>query len=395
MDLFGKYENDNAYKFKVKEFLKTFKNEEIIIWGKGILVSTLIKFNPSINIKYIVDIDENSYKEKFHNINVYPPEKLLSADKNRYKVFIAPMTYHKFEIVEHLNNAGFKNEDYCFMYDYILAHNYFVNNKIVIPFLDLVIQTVCTLKCKDCLAFIPSIKKQAYFSFEKTKKEIDNIFSSFDYIESFSLSTGEVLLHPNLIDILDYISTNYSKQYNRLRFVTNGTVLPQQKLLLALKKYNASLFISDYSNQINEKSKIDLLITLLKQFDIPYTYNHQLAGDSNSLQWNDLGDFKKTYKRSNEDNTNLYYKCADHTCTVTYNGNIYPCAPACYATLSEVYVPSSKKCYNEFISIASEKLDILKFFTRATKKGYPLICSKCKGLGPLVNNNLVPAGLQV
>lgn len=391
MELFGVYKTDDEFLQKAQEYINEFDNEQVIIWGAGKLVKKFLEISQgNIDVKYIVDSNKNLQGTDFYGYKVYSPEKILGENTKKLKMIITPMTYHKYEIAEYLLDIGLQDEDFVFLYDFIILFAYMYQDKLVLPFLDLIVQNACTLKCKNCLAFVPQ-SKRTFIPLKMISKQIDIIFSKIDFINSFSISTGEVLLHPNLIDILKLVCSKRN-QFEEFRFITNGTILPSEKTLLALQECSQYIYvyISDYSSQVGNKSKIEELMNLFDKYNINYNYNHILAGSSN--MWNDFWSTKEL-KRKKIQSLKLYQKCADHTCSVSFEEKIFPCAPAAYAAFNNITNLAHDR--KNYIDVNSSKLEFIRFFLRATSYGAPPICDMCYGMGPLVNKKLVPAGEQI
>lgn len=58
------------------------------------------------------------------------------------------------------------------------------------------ITSVCNLKCKRCAPYAPYVKSPKHYSLELLEKILNRSFEIIDYIERFSITGGEPLLHP-------------------------------------------------------------------------------------------------------------------------------------------------------------------------------------------------------
>lgn len=88
---------------------------------------------------------------------------------------------------------------------------------------ELTITHRCTLKCKLCGAYSPYYLPTPHWTFDKLKIYIDSYFNIVDYVEKFTISGGEPLLHPELSQIIEYMH-KFSNQFNILEIITNGTI---------------------------------------------------------------------------------------------------------------------------------------------------------------------------
>lgn len=399
MELFGKYENNEEFLKKVSEFLEIFKNKEIIVWGAGKATKTFFDVAKELNIKYIIDSNKNIHGQTLEGFKIMPPEVVKNEDKSNTLIVIMPYCYDKYYMAKELETMGYDETGYCFGYDYILAYSYFKKNKIVLPALDIFITSFCTLKCKNCIAHLPYYKKNKFhhMPFESIKKDIDGVFSFVDYINLLSFSTGEVILHPDFIKIIEYIAANYREKYRVIHFVTNGTVIPDENLLKAFSKYDCYVYISNYTHTIKDRSKIKDLTNAFASHSISYSvFNDFQAGRFETPSWNDLGDISISHGKSEQAKINMYHGCANHTCIVAHEEKIYACGSACWGDYGGVYDASGEGLdYIKYPSNDDEKLNLVRYFLRATQTGYPAICDRCEGVGPLVNKNTVPAGEQL
>ncbi len=397
MDLFGKYENDEEFINKAKGFLNEFKNKETVLWGKGRITSTLLKFADNLNIKYIVDNNKDLHGTVFHGYDIVSPENLRNEDKNNTKIIIMPNDCQHRDIAKILANMGFDNNSFCTCRDYLTAHSYFNKNKVVLPNLEFIITSICSLKCKYCIAQIPYFNKNKFYQmpFSTVKENIDRVFNNIDYIGMFQLSTGEVLLHLEADKIIEYISETYRDKYNELTFVTNGTVIPSEKLLQSLKKNIDFIQISNYIHpDIQKQLKVEKLKKLFDNYNINCFFSNYATGKL-EIRWNDIGDLSVPKNRSLKENAELYQDCSMQVCKCMFEDKIYPCTVACYASLGGINEPAIDKENINYVSITGKSLDIVKFYLRAAAKDHPHICDYCNGVGTHVNDRLILAGEQL
>ena len=149
---------------------------------------------------------------------------------------------------------------------------FFENNILNIPQLEFCITTKCTLKCKDCCALIPQLDSQKHIdmTFEDFKLYLDKILDSVDSIRHLVILGGEPLINPELSQMLEYAAEQ--KKIFFIQLITNGTMVPQEKLLNVLKQYNNRiyLYMSNYADNPELKSilKQEQIRELLKENNI-------------------------------------------------------------------------------------------------------------------------------
>ncbi len=96
-----------------------------------------------------------------------------------------------------------------------------ISRKAVVPCLEYVVTTKCTMNCKHCNTFIPYFNEKTHFkpvSFEMFKKDIDTLLKAVDYIDYFGFVGGEPLLAKDLAKMIKYAC---SKEKNTSHFLSN------------------------------------------------------------------------------------------------------------------------------------------------------------------------------
>lgn len=103
---------------------------------------------------------------------------------------------------------------------------------------------------------------------------------------------------------------NYEK-IGQYTVYTNGTVIPETKVIKALKKYDVFIHISDY--RIGEKQRAEF-VRILEENGISFTiqsYDY----------WYDLGTLEKR-NYSKEELSQIYRDCGSRFCPTLLNGCI-------------------------------------------------------------------------
>ena len=99
------------------------------------------------------------------------------------------------------------------------------------------ITTKCTLNCRLCATMMPEFREKgcgAHVPLETLKHETDCLFEIYDYIENLTFSGGEPLWHPNIYDVTEYC-LKYREKFGDLRIFSNGTIVPEQRLVDLIK----------------------------------------------------------------------------------------------------------------------------------------------------------------
>lgn len=222
------------------------------------------------------------------------------------------------------------------------------------------INTICTLKCKKCITLTPYHRKPMNFPKENIFLEIDKFFEIYECIDHFDIEGGESLLHPDLNEILEKALT-YKARFNRLHVLTNGTLLPSQKLVDVCKKNDIFFIIDDYGDDLSVKK--EELMQVLEENDIPYRVDIYHGENQYYGGWVDFGDMQyKNY--SDEEIKNVFSNCRQAICNAPYikNGKIFLCS---IQAAGVEYIPLVEGEYvdlvNENIPL-SQRIEIAKVF---------------------------------
>lgn len=101
--------------------------------------------------------------------------------------------------------------------------------------LTILLTSRCTLKCKLCATYAPQNKKPCHYDSKIIMASVDKYFASMGDVCLFTLSGGEPLLHPDLVRMVQHFK-QYASRMEKFEIITNGTIVPSEALLLALKE---------------------------------------------------------------------------------------------------------------------------------------------------------------
>jgi len=187
------------------------------------------------------------------------------------------------------------------------------------------INTVCTLKCKQCITLTPYHKNAVHFPKEQIFSDIDSFFEIYDWIEHFDVEGGETLLHPDLPEIIEK-AFEYQEHFNRFHILTNGTVIPSPELLAVCKKVKRIFFIiDDYGSE--RSSRAEEIKKLLTENHIEFRVDVYHGNDQYYGGWVDFGNMK--YKNYPEEKLyNVFQNCRQAQAGAPYikNGKMFLCS---------------------------------------------------------------------
>ena len=264
----------------------------------------------------------------------------------------------------------------------------YAHNKIWLDSTAIFPSTLCTLKCKNCLAFTPYIKQHRIKTLEEEKQEVDVFFKWVSYVRWFQISGGEPQMWPHLCELVDYVGSRYRDRIgNRFEIVTNGTIIPSEDLILLMKKYKMDMVVDDYGDNYGKcKNYSKDIISKLKDNCVEYICQK-------SDWWFDLGFFYT-------ENTNIDLIQYFNDCAIPFNANeygrMYLCSYANFAIKAGLIEDDDNEHFDLNVDMTSENIKKLnEFLLGYSKKGYSKLCERCMGWGETINKSKIPAAIQV
>ena len=242
------------FDIEADSILRKFESvEKIAIFGAGILGKELALVLESYHIfgGYI----DNDVKKQGVCIEEKQVWKLEDYIFERPKdwIVIAATPEHTKEITAQLEVKGKKRKEDFWEYENFTKRvfpilSFYNFNKLYVELAQICVTERCTLKCKKCAHacnYVPMSAKD--MPFDEMKRSADCFFENIDFVKEFVLIGGEPFLHKELADIIVYIGEAYRKQILRFVITTNGTIIPNDKILDLCKRYDVTIRISDYS----------------------------------------------------------------------------------------------------------------------------------------------------
>lgn len=248
----------------------------------------------------------------------------------------------------------------------------------------------CTLKCAKCShgCFAVNNCTSVDMTLEQVYKSVDSFFSKVDFIKEFVLIGGEPLLYQNLEQVIEYIGGKYAKKIGTYSITTNGTVLPDGKVLKACRKYNVLFRISNYSHEMPElKKNYQRLENILEEYEISFIFGEE------ETMWMDYG-FDYLDRGTAEDELMEVFDACKTPCREIRESRFYFCVMA--RSISENMRFNIGQ--NDYLDL--DKLDgknykkvLLEFTQGFSDKGYLDMCRHC--YGSEAKNHLIVAAEQM
>ena len=273
------YENVNKY-----NFIEETRGKEIILFGTGDMIyeaCDMLSFSSDFKISLVIDNSSDKIGSELllngRSYTIQSPQILFEIDA-KDKVMLITTKYYK-EIVEQCNTIDNISRMRCYSYVKInwnenlfdrsmsgliklmrkrglskeIIDNSLYKYKVmkemnqdylVIPKINLIVTNRCTLKCDKCRALMPDMCNPKDESLDQIFEEMNIILDAVDDIIDFEPIGGEPFLYKYLPEVLEYACS--SDKINTVVISTNGTIIPNERLLMALKNKKIFVNISDY-----------------------------------------------------------------------------------------------------------------------------------------------------
>lgn len=365
--------------------------KQFYLFGMGDYgVQFLNMFENEIQIKGFIDNNPSKQGTVLGNKCCYSIEDIeLAGDEG---IIVTMSQIARPSAIEQLKILNYvERKDFIVIEEFISIYYVYKYNKVYFSSISFLPSTVCNLNCRHCLNFNPFAKKYFVRKWDELVRDVDLFFSCVDYIMLFHVSGGEPLLYKYTADIIQYIDQKYGHKINTLRFVTNGTIVPDDEVIEKISqcKCNVELTVDDYRDAVPEyKDAFDKLINKLQKYNINYYINKV---DS----WIDLAPEKTDYTYMTEEELQKHREECNQTWQELRDGKLYNCNYAAYATVAGIAGEQDlEEVYDLTEFVPEKKKELIEFRLGYTTKGYTNFCKKCRGF-TLENTDEVKVAEQV
>lgn len=352
----------------------------------GALFLSVIK--EELPVLGFIDNDVQKQQQSYMGYPVYPLSSLEELDTH-VGVILTISQFARASAQAQLESIGIKKDVQYYMIEEFLSVYYvYKYDQVYMSSISFLPSTICNLNCRHCLNFNPFTERYFKRELNELKKDIDLFFNCIDRVMIFHLSGGEPMLYSSFADIVEYIDVNYGDRIDIFRTVTNGTIVPSEKILEVLSKSRVELTVDDYREAVPEyNSQFDRLIEKLDQYHINYVINKANA-------WVDLAPEHTDYSGHCEAYLVRHFDKCCQTWHELRNGKLYMCNYASYAQVAGLVEVSEEECYNLSGSEGLHKKELVEFRLGYSEKGYTEFCKKCRGF-TVENNEAVKPAVQV
>ena len=111
--------------------------------------------------------------------------------------------------------------------------------------------------------FMPYYKEHIDYTAKDILEDLELLFRHVDYIVSYRLLGGEPLINKELADMIEQIGDKYSNRIGNIGIITNGTLLPDGRLIEVSKKYDVKYDFSDYTDVVDyQRQDLDIRLSV-------------------------------------------------------------------------------------------------------------------------------------
>lgn len=220
----------------------------------------------------------------------------------------------------------------------------------------------CSLKCAKCCFFMPHFKNPIDYEVENLLGYMDKLFECIDAIQIFRILGGEPFLYKDLEAIINKALT--CSKVKTIDIVTNGTIIPDEKLLFMMRNPKLTVQISDYGRYSRNKVALK---TMCDEVGVKC-----VVRSAKEKVWFDAGGLENRGRNINEMKKQL--KHCGNICRSFHNGRLYFCPRASFGT--KLGIPDCKKDYVDFNECYSRDQLRTKVYELNQKK-YLIACNYC------------------
>lgn len=229
---------------------------------------------------------------------------------------------------------------------------FLLKRKPILPIVEYVVTTNCTMKCKECNTLIPHFDQNSHLKEvhpETFKSDLDKLLSAVDFIYALGLVGGEPLLNQDLPNMLAYALRQ--KKIKHIFIATNCTIEPSTELIQSMKHKKFAIQLSNYKNVIGSRSKFDKIQSALSQEGILFSLPHG-GGEGGSV-------FIKMPRIEETPGTNTkmdFADCICKNCAPFFDGLFLPCTVSVYIVANGNIPESIRKRVIDVRALSSEEL---------------------------------------
>lgn len=348
--------------FKIEDYQK---DKPIMIYGATVGGKMIFQCLQKAGITAECFVDRRLQGEKYCGIPVKRPEIL----KKEAVVLLIAVTRSYISVCQFLEEIQFnmayscvdlilskRKEDFeyekdeqvavtDFLAKYPLYVRGFGEKRLVLPTLEIFITERCTLRCRDCSHLVKYYGNPQNYDMDKILQYMGNFLQVVDGLEEVIILGGEPLLHPELIQLLEYCDKE--EKIGDITVISNGTIVPQSGVLSAMNKTKARLRLSDYGDL---SPKIEEVRLLCEKNNVECFVLHEAWTDMGAIYRHDY-DMKEL--------KSIFQDCPFAFDLLLLNGKVCRCAHVAHLNNLKKINSSDHDCV-DFTDISKENIEMKK-----------------------------------
>lgn len=369
-------------------FQQMMSKQRFYLFGAGDYGKQFLKiFKEELEILGYIDNSKEKQNSVIQNKACFALEDIkLDIDTG---IIVTMSQMARIEPIKQLMQKGYrKNIDYFIIEEFLSIYYAYKYNKVYFSSISFLPSTRCNLNCRHCLNFNPFAKEFYVRDWKEVVEDIDLFFNCVDHIMLFHVSGGEPMLYKYIGEIIQYIDKNYGNKIDTLRTVTNGTVIPPEKVLKRLSECKVEITVDDYLEELPQyKKNFEILIKKLEVYNIKYYVNKV-------DKWINLAPEKTDYSNMSEEQLQIHRNSCSQSWQELREGKIYSCNYASYAQVAGITDEQDIEEFFDLKKYSKEKMkELIEFRLGYSQKGYTDFCKKCKGF-TIENSELVRPAIQ-
>ncbi len=361
------------------------KLNKLFLFGAGDYGDLFMEFiDGDINFEGYIDNNLDKQGKSKNGLRIYSVDEISKNDD--IGIIVTASQLARIGIVEQLEELGYKKYfNYFLIEEFISIYYVYKHDKVYFSNISMLPSTKCNLNCKLCLNFNPFANKPDVRDIEKVKQDIDLFFNAVDKVMLFHISGGETLLYKDIVEVIKYLSENYRERIGRLRMITNGTIVPKDKVIEELSKCEFEVIIDDYREAVPQfNMNFSKLVEKLETYSINY---HVEKAD----KWIDLAPTTTDNSHFSEAELINYFDTCNQSWQELRDGKLYSCNYDGYATTAGINPIQDYEIYDLAQFNVNKKQELIEFRLGYNAKGYTNLCRHCKGFRDENNVSFDPA----
>lgn len=278
------------------------------------------------------------------------------------KKIITKMIFFFAEKLKHFGKVRVNFKSFFVPYYRFLCRALWKYGYLYIYHIELPITQKCTLKCGKCSFFMPYFKEPVDYALNDLLRYMDKLFECIDAIQIFRILGGEPFLYKDLEPIINKALS--SPKVKTVDIVTNGTIIPSEKLLSAMKNPKLSVQISDYGKCSRNKMALKAICDKAGVKCVIRGAKEKVWFDAGGLEnrGRDVSEIKKQMKR------------CGNICRSFHNGKLYFCPRASFGT--KLGIPDYEKDFVDF-RLRYDRNVLRRKIYELNQKQYLVACNYC------------------